>query len=677
MAKTKSDAYDLKASQLKGEHTSYDDLARWLCQELELGVSARSGVESEIKYAWALYQQDRTRGRNAPWPDAADLTSPFGSEYVDALHARLMTTIFTEPVWTVEGWGQSAPKAPFVEEFHQRAQEDERLQTYADEWILRALVEGVGTLEVSEAFEMRRDVKRIRAKLLTDPMTGQPVMGDAGPELEQDEQGNFVETEDPTQPSGEVEIDSWEPVRLGPEYDIVPYLDFLSLPHHARDRKEIWGYAKRFWRRVPQLKARAELYGYYDAKAVEALGEENERAQLVDEAPKTPQVPDQRGGTAQKELWEVQFLADLDGEGERWYRATVHKDKRKLLRLKRDDRTTRYIRFVPFPIPGTVDRGYSVILHKLITVIEEDTAVRNMFADRAAMVAGQPLKRRIGALWDPAEQPFGPRSVIDVRDMDELQPMQGITDVPASIMQWRQYTRNDAERAIGQNDVSVGQETQERRTLGEVQLIAGYAEVRMNVIIRRVQESLEELFLARHEIWKRTLQMRDRLPQMRALVVGSSATGVDTSGLAMDGTVTADLLDGIFWGKPKGSVETADLNRQRSDFNQMLQVLPALMQINPMIGAIFQTLPAAKSLVKTMLKVNRVQDVQSFLGSEAQGVFEQMAQQQQMTQDPRMQLLMAMVGGAGGQAGALGAGAPASGASSAEPPAPPMGQGVM
>lgn len=676
----KSDAFDLRASQLKGdEWGTYDDLAQWICGELDIALDARSGVEQEIKYGWALYQQDRTRGRRMPWPNAADLTSPLASEYVDALHARLMTTIFTEPVWTVEGWGDSAKKAPFVEEFHQRAQEDERLQGYADEWILRGLVEGVGILEVSEAFEMRREPKRIKAAVQKDETTGLPVLDEQGkPMLVQGEDGAYVEAQE-GEAMADVEVDAMTPVRMGPAYDIIPYLDFLCLPIHARDRQQVWGYAKRFYRRVPELKARAKA-GVYDKAAVEALGTDNERSVLADEAPMTHVVPEQRGPTAQKELWEVQVLADLDGKGERWWRMTVHKDKRVLLRLKRDDRTTRYVRFVPYPKPGSVDRGYSVVTNKLMTVIEEDTACRNVTADKMALKAGQPILRMMGSAWDPYEQPMGPGAVIDVRTMDEIRPMQGIEDVPQSLIVHANRIRQDAERALGQNDVSVGQETQERRTLGEVQLVAGYAEVRVNVLLRRCQEALEELFQARHTIWKRTLETRKGLPSMRSLVIGREADGLDISGLATDGTITAELLDGVFWGKPKGSVETADLNRQRQDFNSMLQVLAPLMQINPAIGAIFKTIPAARSLVKTMLKVNRVQDIQSILGTEANDVFAQMEAQQQIQRDPRMQVLMAVANGMGGapQQGMPGMGGPEASADATAAPSPMNGaNGVM
>src|SRR5689334_6268622 len=102
---------------------SWDKVGAWLATELDQAISMRGGAAEEIRYAWDYYEQNRMRGRNAPWPDAADLPSPIAPEYTDAVHARLMQTIFVEPVWTVEGYGDSAKRARLVEEFHQRAQE--------------------------------------------------------------------------------------------------------------------------------------------------------------------------------------------------------------------------------------------------------------------------------------------------------------------------------------------------------------------------------------------------------------------------------------------------------------------------------------------------------------------------------------------------------------------------
>lgn len=650
----KSQAFDVTDAQLRKSHfASLDGLCRWLCTELDHALSARSGVESEIKYAWALYQQDRTRG-TSPWPNAADLTSPYGAEAVDAIHDRIMGTVFTEPVWTVEGWGPSAVKAPYVEEFHQRAQEEERLQTYLDEWVYRGLIEGVGTLETCEAVDLRRErqPKKIKLQLSEPGEDGQrlPIMGEDGrPALQQDESGQYLEAEG-DEPAADMEIDSLEPVRMGPEYDVIPYLDFLTLPGHARARKEIWGYAKRFYRRVPELTAKVGL-GMYDKAAVAAIGTDNERMETGTEAPSAGNVAVQDGPTAQKELWEVQFLADCDGRGERWYRATVSKDRIQLLRVKVDDRTTRYTQFIPFPKPGSAGRGYSLLTNKIITVLEEDTAIRNLRADRAAFKASQPILRQVNALWDPYEQPMGPGRVLDVRDKNELSLLQGIEDVPVSVLQWKQDVRGDFDRLLGTNDTALGQDTQENKTLGEVQLRAGYSEVRMNVILKRFAESMEEIWQVRHTIWKRTLANRDKLPVMRALAIGRIADGIEVQGIASDGTATAELLEGTFWGKPKGSVETSDLNRIRQDTVGLLGVLKPLFQVNPMMAQLWQTVPAAKSLTKQILRVFRWPDPQSIIGPEAHGVFDAMEMQQQMQAlqaDPRMQVLQSLMGASDG-----------------------------
>jgi hypothetical protein len=680
VAKRKNAAIVLNDSQFKGQWKDRDAFASWLAQELDAAIGNRGAAMDDIRLAWAYYEQARMRAGNSPWPDAADLPSPYAPEYTDAVHARLMQTIFVEPMWTVEGWGASATKAPFVEEFHQRALEDERLQDFADEWVLRGLVEGVGTLEVSEAFEMRTERVRKRVQLARDAISGTPILDEKNePVIERDpESGEPVELqEDPNTPpemappSAEVEMDVAEPVRLGPDYDVIPYMDFFVLPAHARNKKQIWGYAKRFFRRVPELTARAKQ-GIYDPDGVKGIGTDNEHAGNTEQAPAGPVPVSQDGMTAQKELFEVQLLADLDGKGERWWRVTLSKERTKLLRLVHDDRTTRYIQWRPFPKPGTMDRGYSLIAHKLISVLEKDTADRNMAADHMAMLVGQPVQKVQGALWDEYEQPWGPKAVITVRQMGEVAPFQGITSQLGNLSQERQANRGDADRLIGQNDVAQGQISEEKRTLGEVQLVAGYAEVRTNVIVKRMQESLEELFQARHTIWKRTLANNPKLPIQRAMVIGRNAMGVDTTGLAQDAQISADMLEGIFWGKPRGSVETADLNRQRQDFNSFLATLPALAQMNPAIGMVLGTMPAAKSLLETAMKVNRVQDRQSILGSEAQNVFDTMQQQQEIQNDPRMQLLMAMAGG-GGQPGMGGMPPQGEPAAPQQPPQP----GVM
>src|SRR5258706_7420340 len=94
-------------------------VGQWLSVEIDNALSARSAQEQDVDYWHAIYEQARTRTKNLPWPDAADLTSWIPCEQVDSIHARMMKTVWVEPLCTVSGYGTAADRAPFVEEFHQ------------------------------------------------------------------------------------------------------------------------------------------------------------------------------------------------------------------------------------------------------------------------------------------------------------------------------------------------------------------------------------------------------------------------------------------------------------------------------------------------------------------------------------------------------------------------------
>jgi hypothetical protein len=221
-------------------------------------------------------------------------------------------------------------------------------------------------------------------------------------------------------------------------------------------------------------------------------------------------------------------------------------------------------------------------------------------------------------------------------------------DVPQSVGAWKQELRNDADRLVGQNDTSLGAETGEQRTLGEVRLRAGYAEVRTDLIIKRLKEPMEELFQGLLNIYRRVLASKDDgLPLPQSVVVGLEARGVDMHTLGDDQMLTAEMLEGQFWGKPRGSVESADKNMQRALFNQLLSILPALQQSNPAYGLIFGSIPAVRSVAEQLIRLYNWGDKQAFLGTETQALLQQQAQQQQLMANPQLQMLLAMAGGGG------------------------------
>ena len=601
------------------------ELLTFVCDAIQEAKASRAAKESDHEYWNRLYRQDLTRvGKQAPWADAADLTSYIATEKVDAMRARIMRTIFTEPIWTVEGYGQQgAQKAPIVEAFHQWQAEAEGLQGYLYRVIQASLIDTRAVLEVYEDTTTRRTRKQQKVALQMDPFTAQPMLNERGePVLVTGEDGRYIEATD-LEPHAEVVIDTAERVRKGPSYRVIPWRDFVVLPEHATDKSEVWGYAKRFTRRLQQLRERAER-GVYDQDAVEALGTTGDVTLEVDVAgvadPKAPQhdVP-----TVEKELWEVLLLRDLDGEGERWYVATVSEQQRQLLRLQHDDiGQARYMIFKPFPRSDRWADGYSFVGHKMITAIEEHTAWRNMLADRAALIVQAPIKRLEGALWDPTEVPWGPKAILDVRDMREIEPVQ-IPDMNAAAIDREREILQASERLAGINDVALGINAQEQRTLGEVNLVAEQSFVRMDEVVKNIQETMEDLGALRHVIWRRALRENSEVELPDGMLVGIETRGV-TMESGQEKQSLLDAMEGNYRFKPRGSVETADIRTQRQDYTNFLQVLPQLAQMSPMAGQLFSTPQAMRSLIEQALRLFRFPDRQAILGPESQAMLQPM-----------------------------------------------------
>lgn len=634
------------------------DLALDLSRALDDALSARSATEADVAYWHTLYEQGRTRGgTNQPWADAADLTSYLATQYVDVMRSQIVRTVMVEPVFTVEGFGDAAQRAPFVEEFHQWQLESAGFQQMFARAAHLSLIEPRCAIEVYED-TLRRPVRRtIRAALQTEPDGSVLVDERLKPVLQMGEDGAYVEVQDPPPgmmgpdgmpaeppPSAQVEIDAFETVADGPRERVIPYRDYLQLPGHARDRSEVWGHAKRFYRRLDELAERVKA-GHYDKDAVEQLGTDDEHASettLAGDA--IPMASKDGTERVEKELWELLFLRDLDKKGLRWYVATLHKDKQVLLRLQYDDiGKSRYFPIVPFPRPHTTE-GYSYVGHKLITVIEEHTAWRNMLADDGAMQLQLPVKKLQTSLWDPDSEPMGPKSVITVRDMRELEFMQRQNNTSVAVERIRDAERT-GERLSGINDASAGVTPEDQRTLGEVQLITQQSMGRVSEAVKNIQESLEELAQVRHLMLKRALARKSGMEIPPSMLMGLELRVPNAADYLPDAKFSAALLEGAFRFKPRGSVENADPQRQRQDFAQSMQAMASISQANPMIAAILQTPQAAKALVEQWVRLFNVPDKQAFLGSEAQAAMQAAMQSMQVQQAGQM--MGALPGGAG------------------------------
>src|SRR6185295_4375348 len=81
-----------------------------------------------------------------------------------------------------------------------------------------------------------------------------------------------------------------------------------------------------------------------------------------------------------------------------------------------------------------------------------------------------------------------------------------VADVPNSIEIGIERAERTAERLAGVNDIASGASTESSEpTLGEQQMRTAASEVRIELIVKRFQEAMEDVWQVRHAIWKRTL----------------------------------------------------------------------------------------------------------------------------------------------------------------------------
>ena len=214
--------------------------------------------------------------------------------------------------------------------------------------------------------------------------------------------------------------------------------------------------------------------------------------------------------------------------------------------------------------------------------------------------------------------------------MREIEPIQ-IPDMNAAAIEREHEILQASERVAGINDVALGVVPQESRTLGEVNLVAEQSFVRMEEVIKNLQEPLEELGALRHIIWQRALaESPESIEMPQGVLVGLETRGVPIEGLPQERQMLQQAMAQNYRFKPRGSVETADVRAQRSDFVQFLQVIPQLTTFWPAIGVMLgQNLQAARAVIEQALRLFRFPDRQAILGSDAQAALQQAMMPQQ------------------------------------------------
>lgn len=616
MAKPR-DPFDVKLSE--------DDrktLTTRLCEAVRVGLSARESIIRDggwIDFWYSLYEQQPQRsGPSRQEQASADLTSPIGTQMVDTLTAIAGKTINVEPVYVVEGIGQDRDKAPAVEEFMQWRLEEMRAQGELVRAIQQSFIEEGSFLEACEdALEVRR-TKTVKAQIAKadDGAILLDTKGNPIPQYDE-ESGEPVQAEDTAEEFTECVHKYTDTVRRGASLRLHSLKDFLVLPGHAKDRRDVWGQAVRFWMPLDELR-QAEEYGTYTD--VDRLGTSHERQQREEHTRAGVNVDVDAGSDkVEKELWRIQFYANLDGKGICFYIATISLEHECILRLKADwIGRFRAVYLNPYPRTNGF-YGYSLVGHKLLTTIEAHTAWRNMNTDRGMLAANKPMKRLHGSMWEPEIQPIGAGQVIDLGDLRELEELQ-IADVTPQAFNREREFYEEAARIVGVSDILASVNPKVQRTLGENEMVTEQSFTRAENPIRNIQEgALEDLFELIHAIEVKALEDAEtgleppagiaQNVQLRQNSAPDNQEPGDDAAFAF----TADMLRGRFRGKPRGSTETADPNRRVNTWVNSLDIAGKAAKANPYFANQLASPEVGKALMQQYVDLTKPRDKAAFL----------------------------------------------------------------
>lgn len=596
-----------------------------LVEELRAGITARSAHMDElglIDFAYALYEQQAMNpiSRSGPSNNGEpNLTSPIGTENVDALSARSVQTIFRqEPVFMVDGDRQSARKAPVVEAFMQMRQERMRFQKVAKRAITAALVETGAVLEVCEDTEPIRRHQVVKARIAQAEDGGMLLDGETGKPVPDTDEDGVPMPADVAAGEGYVETQhTWtEYQRAGAYVRLRGMKDFLFLPSHAADEREVWGHAVRFYVRRDEARRRFDR-GEWGPKAggcewddVRGASQEREQRNEQDRAGVTVEHAAGQEDSSEMELWRVQAYLQLpDADELCLVQAIVSVKHQQVLCLIYDwIGAFRTVYLNPYPCPYSV-YGYSQILTKLGTTIEEHTTWRNMNAYRGTLKSNAPLKRRAGSRWDPAIQPFAAGRVIDLDNLDDVQPFE-FEDVTAQAVGKEQQAVVDAQRIIGMNDIAIGQVSEKSRTLGENKMATSQSFVRTDDPISNIQEALEEVGWLIHRIEVQALKDTGQTVPAPARVADQLGQQVD----GFDGDFTWQMLDGDFTFKPRGSSDQADPNMRFRRMDMSLSMVERLAKNgNPAAQQRLMSPEFEHAMMQTVVSETKPRDVEAFL----------------------------------------------------------------
>lgn len=584
----------------------------------------RETLDQALEHYAATYDM-RTERSDWPWPGASNLVIPLTPSLLDTTVARMAQLVFVPRLYVARG---TTPEAAQTQATVERYYNTEawRLNWIEAQyqWMHLAARDGLAALEVRWE-QRRRPLKQVRMVPQLDPETRSPMLNPVdGSPLRQRQ-------------VVEVLVSEYDNVRLTP----VELRDIVTVPAWATDYESAQAVFRRVYPSPSDLRARVQA-GVFDKDAVDrvlawlptggdaVVGEEFQDTYSaggkIDVSP--VELADPSAQTGGVSVWQIH--SRIFEHGSRHYPEMVywlHEPTQTLLGAQpyaywHGQRP--FIPLAPMPRPNRLI-GYA-IPERLASLQQEMNALHNQRRNELDLRLSPPMYEKSTAEPKDQDKPWGPGARWVVTDRDDIGLIQ-FPEIPQSAWLEESSLQGFANRVIGLDDPLSGKAGASRRTKYEMQLVAASAGIRVELMAKRVQFAMKQVFWQIHQL---KLQY-----------------GPDTE--------SRDIVD--YSGKPlRLEVSKADLAQDyeldingagtpldRGSRRQDLLFLYSLLSRNPLVSSNLQHLYA---ITRSVLEEYERPDIQAIIGT-----MDEAQQLQQQMQAAQAQGGGAPAGGGGGPAG--------------------------
>lgn len=429
-----------------------------LIQQLTQALDYHDSVQKPLldkTQRWLEMYNVVAKIKTNPWPNSSNYVVPFMAEKIMSIHARLVRAAFNvAPLWLVK------PRAMEVSDFADPIErwldflaEQGDFKPVIDTAMLYSLIEGTGIIKVDYKRSMRS---------MTNVTTGQ---------VQQ-----FADFE-------------------GPRIQFVQLQDFMVVPVTIQSLDDALITGHRFWLTAQELNDR-RTRGIYtlatdDLLAAKSYGNEQRGSTAT---PLGTVQPLPTAVAERYELWELFVRYDLYQTGQLVpISVTFSKQGRKILRIvpfPYEHGRAPYVALRPIPAPNMF---YGIPFAQYLEPIQvELTSSYQRRSDAQARKILTPILRKRGSTWKPEKQPLAPNTVIDVTMPDEITALQ-LPDIADASMNSEQFLMTIGERLTGMSDYQLGRSAGSNRTYGEVKSVLDEGQVRIDVLLDRIQVDMRRL----------------------------------------------------------------------------------------------------------------------------------------------------------------------------------------